>query len=177
MIDQNLVVGKTYILTEKRPADGYVTADSIEFTIEDSGEIQSVQMKDDTIKIRLIKLAGDTGQGLRGAKFEVYDSNDKKVMSFTSKEEGYDIIGKLKAGETYTFKEVEAPKGYKLAEPVKYTVKDTGEVQKVSVTDKKTSIPGVPQTGGTTPLVAAVFLLSMLGCVVILLFRRKRVRA
>lgn len=177
IIEQKLAVGKTYILTEKRPADGYVTADSIEFAIEDSGEVQSVQMKDDTTKIRIIKLAGDTGQGLRGAKFEVYDGNDKKVMSFTSKEEGYDIIGKLKVGETYTFKEIEAPKGYQLAEPVKYTVKDSGEVQKVSVTDKKTPTPKVPQTGGTTPLVAAVILLSILGCVSIFFFRRKRVRA
>ena len=163
IIEQKLAVGKTYILTEKRPADGYATADSIEFTVEDSGEVQSVQMKDDTTKIRLIKLAGDTGQGLRGAKFEIYDSDDKKVLTFTSKEEGYDIIGKLKVGETYTFKEIEAPKGYQLAEPVKYTVKDTGEVQKVSVTDKKTPTPRVPQTGGTTPLVAAVILLSLLG--------------
>ena len=190
IIEQKLVVGKTYVLTEKRPADGYVTADSIEFTIEDSGEIQSVQMKDDTTKIRLIKLADDTGQGLRGAKFEVYDSSDKKVMSFTSKEEGYDIIGKLKAGETYTFKEVEAPKGYQLAEPVQYTVKDTGEVQKVSVTDKKTPVSKVPQTGGNTPLVAAVILLFLMSCAGLLWslrlrrngvrvhsFRRKRVRA
>ena len=188
IIEQKLAVGKTYILTEKRPADGYATADSIEFTIEDSGEVQSVQMKDDTTKIRLIKLAGDTGQGLRGAKFEVYDSNDKKVMGFTSKEEGYDIIGKLKAGETYTFKEIEAPKGYQLAEPVQYTVKDTGDVQKVSVTDKKTPGPKVPQTCGTTPLVAAVILLFLLGCGFLLyrsgvrfsvtsFFRRKRMRA
>lgn len=177
IIEQKLAVGKTYILTEKRPADGYVTADSIEFTIKDSGEVQSVQMEDDTTKIRIIKLAGDTGQGLRGAKFEVYDGNDKKVMSFTSKEEGYDIIGKLKAGETYTFKEIEAPKGYQLAEPVKYTVKDSGEVQKVLVTDKKTPAPKVPQTGETTPLVAAVILFSILGCVGIFFFRRKRVRA
>ncbi len=176
IIEQKLAVGKTYILTEKRPADGYATADSIEFTVEDSGEVQSMQMKDDTTKIRLIKLAGDTGQGLRGAKFEVYDSDDKKVLTFISKEEGYDIIGKLKAGETYTFKEIEAPKGYQLAEPVKYTVKDTGEVQKVSVTDKKTPTPRVPQTGETTPLVAAVILLSLLGCVGIFFFRRKRVR-
>ena len=121
-IEQKFVVGNTYVLTEKRPADGYVTADSIEFTVEDTGEIQSVGMKDDTTKIRLIKLAGDTGQGLRGAKFEVYDSKGKKVMKFTSKEEGYDITGKLAVGETYTFKEVEAPKGYQLAKPVKYTV-------------------------------------------------------
>ncbi len=177
IIEQKLAVGKTYLLTEKRPADGYATADSIEFTIKDSGEVQSVQMKDDTTKIRLIKLASDTGQGLRGAKIEVYDNNDKKVMSFTSKEEGFDIIGKLKVGETYTFKEVEAPKGYQLAKEVKYTVKDTGEVQKVSVTDKKTPAPKVPQTGGTTPLVAAVILLSILGSAGVFLFRRKRVRA
>ena len=98
-------------------------------------------------------------------------------MSFSSKEEGYDIIGKLKVGETYTFKEVEAPKGYQLAKEVKYKVKDTGELQKVSVTDKKTPTPKVPQTGGTTPLVVAVILLSMLGCAGIFLFCRKRVRA
>ena len=177
VIEQKLAVGKTYILTEKRPADGYATADSIEFVIEDSGEVQSVQMKDDTTKIRLIKLASDTGQGLRGAKFEVFDSSDKKVMSFTSKEEGYDIIGKLKAGETYTFKEIEAPKGYQLAQPVQFTVKDTGEVQKVSVTDKKTPTPKVPQTGGTTPLVAAVILFSMLGSAGMFFFRRKKARA
>lgn len=177
IIEQKLAVGKSYILTEKRPADGYATADSIEFAIEDSGEVQSVQMKDDTTKIRLIKLASDTGQGLRGAKFEVFDSSDKKVMSFTSKEEGYDIIGKLKAGETYTFKEIEAPKGYQLAQPVQFTVKDTGEVQKVSVTDKKTPTPKVPQTGGTTPLVAAVILFSMLGSAGMFFFRRKKARA
>lgn len=187
IVEQKFVAGKTYVLTETRPADGYATADSIEFTVEDTGKIQSVGMKDDTTKIRLIKLADDTGQGLPDAKFEVYDSSDKKVMSFDSNEEGYDIIGKLKAGETYTFKETEAPKGYQLAEPVQYTVKDTGEVQKVSVTDRRTPKPKVPQTGGTTPLVAAVILLFLLGCGFLLyrsgvsfsvtsFFRRKMVR-
>lgn len=152
-IDQKLTVGKTYILTEARPADGYATAENIEFTVDDTGEVQGVHMKDDTTKIRLIKTDGATGQGLPGAKFEVYDSRDKKVLSFTSKEEGYDITGKLAAGETYTFKEVEAPEGYRLAKPVKYTVKDTGKVQKVTVKDDRIPKPNVPQTGGTTPTV------------------------
>lgn len=175
LIEQKFVVGRTYVLTEKRPADGYVTADSIEFTVEDTGEIQSVGMKDDTTKIRLIKLAGDTGQGLRGAKFEVYDKDNKVVLKFTSKEDGYDITGKLAVGETYTFKEVEAPKGYKLAKPVKYTVKDTGKVQKVSVTDEKTPKPRVPQTGGITPFAMMAVLLFVLGGSGIILFRRKKV--
>lgn len=174
LLEQKFVVGKTYILTEKRPADGYVTADSIEFTVEDTGAIQSVGMKDDTTKIRLIKLASDTGQGLRGAKFEVYDSQNKKVLSFTSREEGYDITGKLTVGETYTFKEVEAPKGYRLVKPVKYTVKDTGEVQEVSVTDKKIPKPKIPQTGGTTPFAAVAVLIFIFGSGGIILVRRKK---
>lgn len=183
----------TYVLTETRPADGYVTADSISFQIIEGEDSQTlvaivdgddmtlqtdniVRMVDDTTKIRLIKLAGDTGQGLRGAKFEVYDSNGNKVMRFTSKEDGYDITGKLTVGETYTFKEIKAPKGYKLAKPVKYTIEDTGDVQEISVTDKKAPKPHVPQTGGTTPFAVATILLFVLGCGGILLFRRKRVR-
>ena len=174
LIEQKFVAGKTYVLTEKRPADGYVTADSIEFTVEDTGEIQRVGMKDDTTKIRLIKLASDTGQGMRGAKFEVYDSQGKKVMSFRSKEDGYDITGKLAVGETYTFKEVEAPKGYRLAKPVKYTVKDTGEVQEISVTDKKIPKPKVPQTGGTTPFAVVAVLFFVLGSGGFIMARRKK---
>lgn len=173
LVEQKFIVGRTYVLTEKRPAEGYVTADSVEFTVEDTGEIQSVKMEDETTKIRLIKLAGDTGEGLRGAKFEVYDSEGKKVLAFTSKEDGYDITGKLAVGETYTFKEVEAPKGYKLAKAVKYTIKDTGELQKVSVTDERQPKPHVPQTGGNTPLKAAVFLFVLAGGAW-LVFRKKR---
>lgn len=176
LIEQKFVVGTTYVLTEKRPSDGYATADSIEFTVEDTGEIQSVHMADETTKIRLIKLAGDTGQGLRGAKFEVYDSEGKKVMSFKSKEDGYDITGKLAVGETYTFKETEAPKGYKLAKPVKYTVKDTGDMQEISVTDEKQPQPKVPQTGGNTPFMVAVIFLLALAAGGAFLSRRKKVR-
>ena len=175
IIEQKFIAGKTYVLTEKKPADGYATAADVEFTVNDTGEVQGVQMKDDTTKIRLIKLGSDTGQGLRGAKFEVYDKDNKKVFSFTSKEDGYDITGILAVGGTYTFKEVEAPKGYQLAKAVKYTVKDTGEVQEISITDKKTPKPHVPQTGGNTPFTAVSFLLLLVGSGVYL-FRKKKVR-
>ena len=121
-----------------------------------------VWMKDDTTKIRLVKLAGDSGQGLCGARFEVYDSKHKKIMEFISKEKGYDIIGRLSVGEIYTFKEIEAPKGYRLAKPMKYKIKDTGEVQKLSVTDEKQPEPHIPQTGGSTPLAPIVIVLLIL---------------
>ena len=106
----------------------------------------------------------------------MYDSKGNKVLKFTSTEDGYDITGKLAVGETYTFKEVDAPKGYQLAKPVKYKVKDTGDVQEVSVTDKKTPKPKVPQTGAATPLMATIVLLFVLGCGGIFLFRKRKVR-
>ena len=44
----------------------------------------------------------------------------------------------LKAGETYTLTEKTAPKGYTFSESVKFKVKDTGEVQKVTMKDQYT---------------------------------------
>lgn len=182
-----------YILKETRPADGYATADDIAFELieKEKGETavavyqgkemvmqdgNRVIMVDDTTKIRLIKISSDTGQGLSGAKFVVLDSKGNKVLSFTSTEDGVDITGKLAAGKTYTFKEIEAPKGYKLAKPVKYKVKDTGKLQKVSVTDKKNPKPHVPQTGGMTPFAASALVLFVLCGGIVLFFYRRRVR-
>lgn len=48
-----LVVGKTYQLVETLPADGYVTAETIEFTIEDASEVQPIEMKDDITKLKI----------------------------------------------------------------------------------------------------------------------------
>ncbi len=41
----------------------------------------------------------------------------------------------LTAGETYTLTEVIAPKNYKVAESIQFTVKDTGVAQKVVMYD------------------------------------------
>ena len=43
-------------MTETLPADGYVTtAESITFTVEDTGEVQKVEMKDDVTKVQISK--------------------------------------------------------------------------------------------------------------------------
>lgn len=62
----------------------------------------------------------------------------------------------MTVGETYTFRETEAPNGYKLAGPVEYTVLDTPEIQQIVVKDEKKPKPKVPQTGGVTPFVLSV---------------------
>ena len=53
-IIKELEVGKEYTLTETLPADGYVTAESITFTVENTAEVQKVEMKDDVPKALLI---------------------------------------------------------------------------------------------------------------------------
>lgn len=148
VIEGKYVVGKTYVMTEKRPADGFVTASDVEFTVSDTGEVQGVSMKDDTTKIEFSKIASDTKKLLPGAKYGVYDSKGKKVYEFTTSDKAVMIDGILKAGETYTFVEEQAPEHYKKAKDVKITVKDTGKVQKVKAVDERIpEVPDTPQTG------------------------------
>lgn len=148
VIEGKYVVGKTYVMTEKRPANGFVTADSVEFTVSDTGKVQGVSMKDDTTKIEFSKIASDTKKLLPGAKYKVLDSKGKKVYEFTTTDKAVMLDGILKAGETYTFVEEQAPEHYKKAKDVKITVKDTGKVQKVKAVDERIpEVPDTPQTG------------------------------
>ena len=66
-IIKELVVGKKYTMTETQPADGYVTAESIEFVVENTGEVQKVDMKDDVTKVEISK-TDIAGKELPGAK-------------------------------------------------------------------------------------------------------------
>lgn len=169
VIEGKYAVGKTYVLTETKPRDGYATATSIEFTVADNGDIQKVNMVDDTIKVEFNKIASDTKKQLGGAKYKVYDSKGKEVYEFTTGKKAEFIEGIFKAGETYTFKEVDAPEHYKVAKNKKIRIKDTGKVQKLTVTDERIPVvPDTPQTGinGRTAgmAVSLISLLLALGC-------------
>ena len=169
VIEGKYAVGKTYVLMETKPRDGYATATSIEFTVADDGKVQKVNMVDDIIKVEFNKIASDTKKQLGGAKYKVYDSKVKKVYEFTTGRKAEFIEGMFKAGETYTFKEVDAPEHYKVAKDKKIRIKDTGKVQKLTVTDERIPVvPDTPQTGinGKTVgmAVSLISLLLALGC-------------
>jgi LPXTG-motif cell wall-anchored protein len=130
---KELVVGKEYTMTETKPADGYATAESITFTVENTAEIQKVEMKDDVTKVQISKtdITGETE--IPGAKLTILDKDDQVVESWTSTEEAH-YIEKLPIGK-YTLREEQAPKGYLLTSDVSFEVKDTGEIQKVAMKD------------------------------------------
>ena len=130
---RELEVGKTYRMTETLPAAGYVTAESIEFTVENTGEVQKVEMKDDVTKVEISK-TDIAGKELPGAKLTIFNKEGEAVESWTSGSEPH-YIEMLPIGE-YTLHEETAPDGYLVAEDIRFEVRDTGEIQKVAMKDE-----------------------------------------
>lgn len=165
---KELTVGKSYTMTETKPADGYVTAESITFIVENTAEIQKQEMKDDVTKV-LISKQDIAGKELPGAKLTILDADGKVVESWTSTEEAH-YIEMLPIGK-YTLREETAPEGYLVAKDVEFEVKDTAEVQKVVMVDEekpKESTPeggkpskDAPKTGDNTNLLLWLIVLGM----------------
>ena len=126
------------------------------------------------------------GEELPGAKLSILDSDGNVVKSWVSGKEPY-YIEKLPIGE-YILREESAPDGYFKAEDVKFTVEDTGEIQKVVMTDEakpqseEPEQPGTPsvnapKTGDNSPILMwiGITLLSM-GLLGVTLIKRKKNR-
>ena len=180
IVEGKLVAGKTYKFTETRPADGYATAESIKFTVSDTREVQKVRMKDDTIKVEILKTDKKNNKKLPDAEF-TFKLDGKKVVTVKTDKNGVaKIDGKLIAGKTYDVEETKAPEGYKTVPAFKYKVKDTGKVQTIKVSDERSgdATPATPNwrdSGANSPQTGEVsnplfwitlFLLSFVGIVI-----------
>ena len=141
---RELTVGKEYTLVETKPADGYVTAESVKFTIKDTADVQKVEMKDDVTKVKISK-QDIAGKELPGAKLTILDQDGKVVESWTSTEKAH-YIEMLPIGK-YTLREETAPDGYLVAKDVEFEVKDTGEVQHITMVDEKKPAEKTPEGG------------------------------
>ena len=134
--DATFEVGKKYTLTETIPADGYATAESITFVVENTADIQKVEMQDDTTKILISKVDMTDGSSeVKGAKLYILNENQEVMESWTSGDQPY-YVEKLPIG-TYTLLEETAPKGYIVANKVTFEVKDTGDVQGAKMEDEQ----------------------------------------
>ena len=132
-IIKELVAGQIYTLTETKPADGYATAESIDFVVGDTAEIQKVEMKDDVTKLEITKSDITNGKPVTGAELTITDAGGNEIAKWVTTEEPY-YIEMLPIGE-YTLTEVTAPGGYASAESINFRVEDTGEIQKVDMKD------------------------------------------
>lgn len=131
---QGLEAGEEYVLKETKTPNGYATFKTQTFTAEE-GKDTSLSMVDEDTKVEVSKQDITTKKELEGAKLKVTDKDGKVIDEWTSGKQLY-MIKNLTAGETYTLTEAIAPKNYKVAESLRFTVKDTGKIQRVIMYDR-----------------------------------------
>lgn len=169
---QGLEAGEEYVLKETKTPNGYATFKTQTFTAEE-GKDTVLSMTDEDTKIEISKQDITTKKELEGAKLTVKDSDGNVVDSWISGKEPH-MIKNLTAGETYTLTEVIAPKNYKVAESIQFTVKDTGVAQKVVMYDELLPVAKKVKTGDDTCINYYVVIAVLSLIAFSLLFIRKK---
>lgn len=128
----------TWHYQETATLDGYVL-DNVEKTFTVSGgkvngqQNLTITVENDYTKLDLAKVDSSTGENISGAKLSLLDANGKLVESWTSGSTPH-RIEKLKPGK-YTLREDEAPKNYKIADPITFTLESKADVQTITMED------------------------------------------
>ena len=150
-----LVAGQTYVLHESVPADGYVVANDVEFTVNPDGTVTVVAMYDDTTKVEINKVT-EENKPLSGAKMQIIDKAGTVVDEWLTDGTAHVLTAQLISGQTYTLHEVSAPAGYVVSPDQQFTVNTDGSVTSVSMTDIATVVrvdkvdpDGKPLSGAT----------------------------
>lgn len=169
---QGLEAGEEYVLNETKTPNGYATFKTQTFTAEE-GKDTVLSMTDEDTKIEISKQDITTKKELEGAKLKVTDKDGKVIDEWTSGKQPH-MIKNLTAGETYTLTEVIAPKNYKVAESIQFTVKDTGVAQKVIMYDELLPVAKKVKTGDDTRINYYVVIAVLSLIAFSLLFIRKK---
>lgn len=130
-----LAPGEYVLHEEQAPTEqGYVRAEDVTFTVEETGEVQKVEMKDDHTRVSISKTDITDGKEIQGAKLSLIDKNGTTLDVWTTGEEH--VIEYIPVG-TYTLHEEAAIDGYVVVNDVEFEVLETGEIQKVEMKDER----------------------------------------
>ena len=130
----------TYCIQEQETLPGYILDDSVkEFTVDEKGQVQidpaAATVENDYTKLYISKQDAATGEELPGAKLEIIEKESGEVIEKWVSTEEQHYIEAIPAGD-YILRETMAPEGYEIAKEIRFTVKDTGEIQRVVMTDE-----------------------------------------
>lgn len=160
-----LPVGEELTLRETQTISGYTLAEDVKFTLEDTGEVQKVSMKNEFVygKIFLRKTDLQSGDALAGAEFEIRNKTTNEVAGVLKTDQNGQaeseelLIGSynekgIKELFQYEVVETKAPEGYQLdstPHPVTFDLegeKDGEILVELDVTNQR--IPtDAPKTG------------------------------
>ena len=145
-----------YTLKETAAPEGYTIATDIKFTVDDTnkvsiGGVEITAVSDDDIPLIVMydsatKLAVSKkdmyGKELKGAQMQIINEKGEVVTAWTS--DGTDhVITNLPVG-TYTLHEYAAPKGYKIATDIRFTIDVNNKVTVNGVEVTATSDDDIP---------------------------------
>lgn len=135
-----------YTLTETFAPNGYVIANTIKFTVKETGEIQKVHMIDDITKLEINKYRANAktneDKPLAGAVLKLTDKETGEIVDqWTTDGTTHKIYEKLTAGKTYVLEELSAPAGYVVCKDKKeITISTNGKVDTLSLTNDTTKV-------------------------------------
>lgn len=138
--DADLPIGMYYV-KEIETAPGYLVDESeyeVDFTYQDPKIAlltKEIAVEETPIIVEISKSDITTGKELPGAKLEILDKNGETFAAWTTDGKPY-TINAIPAGD-YTLRETTSPYGYQIAEEVPFTVEETGEIQKVTMSDER----------------------------------------
>lgn len=144
---EGLPVGTVLELREIEAPRGYVKGDSLRFVVANQIGTQVIQLENDMTKVEILKIDITNQKELSGASLEVRNDKNELLYAWISSNEPYSIY-RLPVG-TYTLSETIAPNGYVKTESVSFEMLETGEIQKVVLSNDITrvDIEKVTETG------------------------------
>ena len=130
-----------YYVKEVESPEGYVMDDTVydvDFTYKDPLTAvleKEIAVEETPIIVEVSKTDITTGKELKGATLEVIDSDGEVYASWVTDGKPHQLEA-IPAGD-YTLKETASPYGYLIANEVEFTVEETGEIQKVAMSDER----------------------------------------
>lgn len=131
---KGLTAGESYAMNNIIAASGYVTAEDVDFTVENTTEMQQVKMEADYTKLFISKTTSSGKAEIKGSKMAILDEDDQVVESWVTDGEAH-YVEKLPVG-SYHIREEEPAKGYVFHSDVSFELADSAKVQNVSVSSE-----------------------------------------
>ena len=121
-----------YTITELKSADGYqLDATPVQACVKD-GETTTVEITNQRMaSIMIHKVDANTGRGIYGVKFVLYDSGKNPIGEYTTDQDGYIYIDDELIPGKYYIRELEAADGYILDEQYKTVYVERGKCAQI----------------------------------------------